>query len=129
LYYFATDFFLLLGVFSVFALDAAKLGWAGAGALAVFVLGILLVRSPQVTLFGTGGYQTGAAIALVGIASLGILMLLRQTAVVSPILWLAALITGLAGAGGVLPYLASAAAGILFGAGFVAAGVRLLRSN
>jgi hypothetical protein len=121
-FYFAIDFLLLLGVFGLYARDAVKTGWLGAAGLTVFVFGILVVRSPQVSFCGTGGYQAGAAIALLGIAALSVAMLRRKLAFAAPLLWLAALAGGLCASADILPGLATALAGLLFGAGFVAAG-------
>jgi len=126
--YFAIDFLLLLGLFGLYAEHAAKIGWFGAAGLAVFVFGILIVRSPHVSFFGAGGYQAGAAIALLGITALGAMMLLQGIARLAPLLWFGALAAGLLGAAGLQAGLATAIAGLLFAAGFVAAGAASLRS-
>ncbi len=126
-FYFMTDFLLLLGVFGLYGENAAKLGLTGAAGLAVFVFGILVVRSPQVSFLGAGGYQTGAAIALLGITLLGAMMLARKTARLAPLLWFAALAAGMSAATGFLAGATAAVAGILFGAGFVAGGISRLR--
>ena len=127
--YFAIDFLLLLGAFGVYGKDAAKLGWIGVAGLALFVFGILVVRSPQVSFFGIHGYQSGAAIALLGVTAIGAMMLARHVARLAPLLWLAALVAGACAATGLMIGLATALAGLFFGAGFVAAGLRLARAT
>jgi hypothetical protein len=127
-FYFVTDFLLLLGVFGLYARNSAKLDLVGAACLSIFVFGILVVRSPHVTLFGAGGYQAGAAIALLGIVGLGTMMLSRGIAHLAPILWFLALAAGLSAAMGFQAGPATAIAGLLFGAGFVAAGAGSLRA-
>jgi hypothetical protein len=126
--YLVTDLLLLLGLFGLYAENAAKLGLLGAAGSAVFVFGILVVRSPHVSFFGLGGYQAGAAIALFGITVLGAMMLARGTRRLAPLLWFSALAAGLWAATGFLAGPATALAGLLFGAGFVAAGVGRLRA-
>jgi hypothetical protein len=126
--YFVTDLFLLVGAIGLYAENARALRWRGATGFALFLLGILLVRSPQVSFFGAGGYQTGAAIALTGICILGLALLLERTALLAPLMWLGALATGIVGSGGIAPLSAVALAGILFGAGFIALGTMRLRA-
>ena len=127
--YFVIDFLLLLGGFGLYEEHGAKLGWTGAAGFAAFVFGILLIRSPQVSFFGAHGYQTGAAVALLGITTTGAMMLVRTIAVLAPLLWFAALAAGLWAATGFLAGPGTALAGLLFGAGFVAAGSTYLRSR
>ena len=77
--------------------------------------------------FGVGGYQLGATVALLGFAAYSIETLVRRNAAPwAPLLWLLALVVGIAGALGYESETATFWAGIAFGAGFVAAGVEML---
>src|SRR3974390_2864235 len=69
LYYLLTDVFLLLGICGVYFGTAKPLGRDGAAGFAIFIAGILLVRS------GIGGYQIAAAVALLGTTILAVSML------------------------------------------------------
>jgi hypothetical protein len=120
----ANDAFLLLGIAGIYLAQADRLGVAGLTGTLVFLLGILLVRSANIV---PGGYVVGATVALVGVALLGLVMLLRGTERIAPVLWLAALAAGIASAAGHAASLI-ALSGILFGLGFAAAGAKLLRA-
>jgi hypothetical protein len=122
--YFVTDVFLLAGIAGVWWRRRPMLGWAAMAGLTVFVLGILAIRVSVFGVLGAGGYQIGAAVALLGLAAYAIETLLRRSAALwAPVLWLASLVCGIAGAAGLAPEVLMIAAGVLFGAGFVAAGV------
>ena len=125
--WFAIDLLLLIGVSGIYLAEANRLTIIGLVAVLVFLFGILLVRSAGVTVLGLGGYQTGAAVALIGISVLALLMLLRRVQIVASLLWLAALATGLASRAGIGATYLVALSGLLFGLGFAAAGVGLLR--
>ncbi len=125
--YFVTDVFLLAGIFGLWRQRRAALGIAGMVGLAVFVAGILTIRISALSVLGAGGYQMGAAVALLGLAIYSVETLLRRHgAPWAPMLWLLALAAGIAGAAGVSPAAMTAVAGVLFGAGFVAAGAESL---
>jgi hypothetical protein len=125
--YFVTDFALLLGIGGVYALTSTRTGLFGAVAFVVFVFGILLVRSPNVSLLGPQGYRTGAAIALFGVASLGAAMLYGSALRIAPHFWFAALSVRLAGAMGLRTDVLILMTGLLFGLGTASAGVETLR--
>jgi hypothetical protein len=125
--YFATDVLLLLGIAGIYWSRRATLGVAGVIGAAIFVFGILLVRLSAFGLLGTNGYQFAAALALVGLVILSIEALLRRTdAGVSAPLWLVAFVFGIVGAFGVMTPVMTVLAGAAFGAGFVAAGFKVL---
>ena len=125
--WFAIDLLLLVGIGGIYLAEANRLGIAGFIAVLIFLFGILLVRSNGVTVLGIGGYQTGAAIALIGVSILALLMLLRRAQIVASLLWLAALVAGLTSRTGFGAGYLIALSGLLFGLGFAAAGVGLLR--
>ena len=124
--YFLTDVFLLAGMAGIYWSRRAKIGIAGTLGAAIFVVGILLVRVAAFGVFGTNGYQLGAATALIGLAILSAETLTRRDgAYVSAGLWLLSLALGIAGALGVMPAALQLLAGVAFGAGFVAAGLEV----
>ena len=123
--YFATDVLLLTGIAGVWVKQRRDLGLTGNISLAVFVVGILMIRASA---FGLLGYQPGAAVALIGMALYSVDALVkRSTPVWAPLLWLLSLAAGIASVAGYQSYAMFALAGVLFGLGFVAAGATLLR--
>lgn len=125
LLYFATDILLLTGIAGVWVKQRRELGLTGNISLAVFVIGILMIRASA---FGVLGYQPGAAVALIGMALYSADTLIkRSTPMWAPLLWLLSLAAGIASVAGYQPFAMFALAGILFGLGFVAAGATLLK--
>jgi hypothetical protein len=123
--YFATDIFLLLGIAAIYLSRRSEIGIAGTLGAAVFTLGIVIVRVAAV--LGMNGYQSGATIALLGLAILsGETLLLRHVGTAPAILWLLSLAFGVAGAIGLASGAMLFGAGIVFGAGFVVAGAEIL---
>jgi hypothetical protein len=113
LLYLVTDVLLLAGATGLWLARRATLGLAGMIGLGVFAIGIVMVR---VSAFGIGAYQTGATVALLGLAVYATETLVtRRGWLWAPLAWLAALAAGLAGS--------SVPAGVLFGIGFIAAGL------
>ena len=124
--YFVTDVLLLAGVAGLWMTRRATIGFAGTAGLAIFVVGILMIRASA---FGAGSYQLGATVALLGLALSSIETLLRRNAaILAPVLWLVSLAAGVAATAGIAPVPMTATAGVAFGAGFVAAGWRVLRA-
>jgi hypothetical protein len=124
--YFVTDVFLLAGVAGLWWQRRGRLGVAGTSGLAVFVVGILMVR---MSAFGIGTYQLGATIALLGLAIYSVETLLRGSAAVwAPCAWLVSLAAGVAATAGLQPLMLTALAGVAFGAGFVVVGAEMLRA-
>jgi hypothetical protein len=122
--YFVTDVLLLAGIAGLWLTRRASLGRAGAAGLAIFVIGILMIRAAA---FGIGNYQLGATIALAGLNAHALETLwMRSAAPWAPILWLVSLACGLTGTAGVAAATMTALAGVAFGAGFVAAGIEVL---
>jgi hypothetical protein len=119
--YVLTDIFLILG-FIGFGMATARLGKAGA---AIGVVGLLLIRIGAAT--GMALYQPGAALALFGAAFIGVDILQRRAkSRLAAVLFIVALVLGLAA---LLPQTAmpaAFAAGIAFGLGFVLEGIALL---
>lgn len=122
LLYLVTDAFLLAGVAGLWVRRRARIGLAGTVGLAVFVAGIAMVRASAL---GVGSYRTGATVALLGLAIYALETLFRG-APWAPAAWLGSLAFGIAGTAGFAPSTMTALAGVLFGLGFVAAGIETL---
>lgn len=123
--YFATDVFLLLGTSGWYFSRASKLGSPGLTGYALSILGICIIRSAG--LFGPRGYVTGAALFLIGLSIMNLLTLFRRDGPrAAPVIWLVSLVFAmLALTSGPL----AAVAGVIFGLGFIAAGVSLWRAE
>jgi hypothetical protein len=123
--YFAIDVFLLLGLVAWYGWRAARLGIAGLAGFVLGVTGILVIRSAS--LFASGGYAIGATLLLTGLVVMNAPALIRRERPLWPaMLWLAALVSGL----GSLVWMPLAlVAGTVFGAGYLAAGIALLRDQ
>ena len=127
LLYLVTDVFLLAGIAGMWWRRRRSLGIAATTGIVVFVGGTLAIRAATLGVLGTAGYQIGATGALLGLAAYSIETLLRRGAAPSaPVLWLVSLVCAMVGVVGVAPPILTIAAGVAFGAGFVAAGVEML---
>jgi hypothetical protein len=121
--YLLTDVLLLLGLTGWYASRADRLGVSGMAGFAITVAGILVIRSAD--LFPGTGYLIGAATLLVGLAIMSAQILLRRNdTIVPPLLWLLSLLS--AALSIALAPLAIVSA-VLFGAGFICAGLHLVR--
>jgi len=119
--YFGTDTMLIFGLCGVYLSRSNRLGLAGLLGFAASITGTVMVRN-----FGSGGYLIGASVTLVGVVLISLTMLAKAAYPRSaPILWIVSLIVGLIG---LLPLGANwglTLAGVIFGLGFVAAGIGL----
>ncbi len=129
LLYFVIDALLIAGLMGLYLERRHVLGWSGIIGFAVAVLGLLIVRSAHVRFFGVGGYAVGAPVALIGTTLLGVSLALHGTQRWAAGLWLASLAIGLAASFGARESWIPLAAGMIFGAGFVAAGFVLLSAR
>jgi hypothetical protein len=120
--YFVTDVMLIFGLCGIYLSRSNRLGLAGLLGFAASIIGILMVRS-----FGPGAYLVGASVTLLGIVVISVAMLARAAFPKSaPIFWIASLIVGMIG---LLPFGINwgvTLAGVIFGGGFIAAGIDLL---
>lgn len=128
LLYLATDISLLAGIAGMWWRRRRSLGPAATTGIVIFAAGTLAIRAAALGVLGTADYQIGATIALLGLAAYSIETLLRRGAAPwAPVLWLVSLACAIVGVVGVAPPILTIAAGVAFGAGFVAAGVEALR--
>jgi hypothetical protein len=114
------------GLFAIYARCAAAIGWIGLLGFAVAVVGFCLIRS-QALLGQT--YALGGALCLFGMAFIGARMPVdRRLPRIAPMLWMAALVIGVAGAFWPMMAWGVFLSGIVFALGFIAAGVPLIRT-
>jgi hypothetical protein len=123
--YFATDVFLLLGTSGWYFSRSQRLGSPGLTGYALSVLGICIIRSAG--LFEPRGYVIGAALFLIGLSVMNLLTLFRRDGPrAAPVIWIVSLVFAmLALTSGPL----AAVAGVIFGLGFIAAGLSLWREQ
>lgn len=127
--YAAIDMLLLLGLFGVYARKAAVLGPVGLIGFVAATCALSLIGGPDADPFGVSTYRVGASILSVAMALFGVVALVRRAMPPwAPICWLASLGAGLASTGADASG-SFMAAGVLFGAGFVAAGLELATSR
>jgi hypothetical protein len=128
--YLVTDVLLLAGIAGVWWRRRQSLGPAAHTGVAIFVVGTLAIRVSALGVLGVAGYQIGAAIALVGLAAYSVETVIRRGAsLCPPVLWLVSLACAIVGALGVAPHILIGAAGVTFGAGFILAGVEVLKAG
>lgn len=128
--YDAIDILLLFGLIGIYLARAAPLGFLGLAAFAVGVAALSFIGGPDADPFGFSTYQEGATVLALAMGALSIAWVSRRQSPIWPALfWFASLIVG-----GILAYLPAPlpnyglpAAGALFGAGFLTAGLDLLR--
>jgi hypothetical protein len=125
--YALTDLLMLVGLAGILLTwrgELERLGYIGVGIAAI---GLTVIRGTGFTSIAMQGYMIGAAIAVIGVAVLGADMLWRRIGnALAPIFWIASFGLAVAGAFGGWAAL-QALAGIAFGAGFVFAGIDVLR--
>lgn len=124
-FYFLIDVLLMLGLVGWYVPRADRLGGFGLTGFVTAAGAILLIRSAG--LLGADTYQAGAALLAVGLAVMSAPALWRQDKpLLAPILWLLCLTGGIAA---LVFRPVAMAAFVLFGLGYIAAGVELLRKR
>lgn len=128
-FYLVIDVLLLFGLMGFYFAHRARLGVFGFIAFVVAESGIAAILGPDGVAFGVDVYATGVLVITIGLTLLSLATLITRAAP----WWIAACWIGstLAGVGGSLTGQAELgffAGGILFGLGFVAAGMAQLRS-
>ena len=126
--YFAIDTLLLFGLMGVYFAHCARLGVLGLAAFAIAETGIASIVGPDTTAFGIDTYQAGVAVISIGLSLLGVVMLIRRAGrPIAPLCWIASTAAGVGGGAIGQADLGFLAGGLLFGLGFIAAGLDLLR--
>ena len=124
-FYFLIDVLLMLGLVGWYVPRADRLGGIGLTGFVTAAGAILLIRSAG--LLGADTYRAGATLLATGLAVMsGAALWRRDKPLLAPILWLLCLTSGIAA----LAFRPVAmAAFVLFGLGYIAAGVELLRER
>jgi hypothetical protein len=124
--YLVVDVFLLAGLLAVYARYAVVVGWIGLVGFLAALIGFCLIRTG--VLFGMETYAVGGGLCLFGAAFIGSRMPADPGFPrLAPMLWMAAVVIGVAGAFWPMVAWGVALAAILFALGFAAAGVALIR--
>jgi hypothetical protein len=119
--------FLVAGLIAIYVRCAVAVGWFGLAGFAAALLGFCAIRTQS--LLGASTYAIGGALCLFGMAFIGARMPVdRRLPRVAPLLWMAALIVGVAGAYWPMMAWGVFLSGVIFASGFIAAGVPLIRS-
>ncbi len=124
------DVLLTLGLIGVYLIRAEKLALLGLASFAAAIAALSFIGGPDSDPYGFSTYEQGAAVLVIALIGLSLAWLRAGERPLSPpVLWFASAV-----AAGVMAWLPSplpehgfAVAGMLFGAGFAAAGLDLLR--
>ncbi len=128
--YAAIDVLLTFGLIGIYLRRAERLGFLGLASFAVAIAALSFIGGPDADPFGFSTYEQGAATLAIAMVGLSLAWLRAgERPLAPPLFWFGSGIA--AGVLGMLPApapdYALMAAGALFGAGFVAAGIPLLR--
>jgi len=118
------DLGLMFGLVAVYIANAEALGMAGLAFFLLALAGVASIVGPDAPAFGIDFYRIGALVFVAGLAGLSVQLLRAGLMRVSAVLWLGTFAASLLTA--VAPQ-AFIAAGLAIGAGYVLAGVELLR--
>jgi hypothetical protein len=118
------DLGLMFGLVTVYVAGAEAVGLAGLGFFFVALAGVASIVGPDAPAFGIDFYRIGALVFVAGLAGLSVQLLRAGLMRASAVLWLVTFAASLATV--VLPQ-AFIVAGLAIGAGYVFAGVELLR--
>lgn len=124
------DILLTLGLIGIYVSRSEKLGFLGLMSFAIAMAALSFIGGPDSDPFGFSTYEQGAATLVIALIGLSIAWLrAKEKPLAPPLCWFgAALAAGVLGMlPAPLPDYAFMVAGILFGAGFVLAGLPLLR--
>lgn len=123
-----TDALLLFGTLGLWIATRRKTEAWGVVGMALAVTGLLLVRASAAQIFGPDSYGVGAGLWGVGQAILAATLLITRAGYrASSVLWLASFLLGLIGARLDLWLDGFGWAGVVFAAGWICAGLTLMR--
>ena len=123
--YAATDLAMLFALIAVGLATARALGRIGFACWAVALAGLASIVGPDPVAFGIDFYQLGAAIFVLALGAMAAMLLARRTMRAASGLWAASAVLALLAAASPLAF---AAAGLLLGLGFIAAGWAMWQS-
>jgi hypothetical protein len=127
--YAGIDVLLLFGLMGIYLARASKLGFLGVASFGVSVAALSFIGGPDADPFGFSTYEQGASALAIGMVGLSIAWVrLGERPLAAPLCWFASVLAvGLLGMlPAPVPSYGFMAAGVLFGAGFVSAGVDLV---
>jgi hypothetical protein len=124
--YAVIDLGLMFGLVAVYLAAAEAVGIAGLGFFLVALAGVASIVGPDAPAFGIDFYRLGALVFVAGLAGLSVQLLRCALLRTSAALWLATLAASLAMT--VIPQ-AFVVAGLAIGAGYLFAGVELIRAR
>jgi drug/metabolite transporter (DMT)-like permease len=128
--YFITDLLLIVGLCGIYFPRRKTLGVAGLLGFAASIAGLFIVRTSGLNGLGSNSYLIGATVTLIGVVAMGTVMLVRKAfPKLGPALWIASFVVGLIGLLSPKLSWAVALAGVIFGIGFIAAGINLFREE
>jgi hypothetical protein len=121
------DVLLLFGFMGIYLAHRAALGWLGLVAFVLAETGIGSIIGPDTVAFGVDTYQAGVVAISIGLALFATVMLVRRSgSAAAAICWILSLAVGVGGGFVGQGAFGFFLGGILFGLGFVAAGISLL---
>lgn len=129
--YTAIDVLLLLGLIGIYLDRADKLGFLGVASFGIAVASLSFIGGPDADPFGFSTYEQGAAALAIAMVGLSIAWVRAgERPLIAPICWfLSVLAVGVFNMIPALTQYGLMAAGVLFGAGFCAAGVTLIQKR
>ena len=119
------DLGLMFGLVAIYLASAEAVGMIGLALFLAALAGVASIVGPDAPAFGIDFYRIGALVFVAGLAGLSVQLLRAGLMRMSAALWLATLAASLATF--VVPQ-SFVAAGLAIGAGYVLAGIELLRS-
>jgi hypothetical protein len=120
------DLCLLFGLMGVYLAFAEALGAIGFFLFVAATAGLASIVGPDAQMFGVDFYRAGALVFIVALAGFSVQLLRKKTITASATMWILALAFSLASPLAPAPF-AFMGAGILLGAGYVFAGLTILR--
>lgn len=129
LVYVAIDLLLMIGMLGVWSASQARASVLGLIGFVLGLLAVMLVRTSSAKIFGEASYMIASSLWSIGMVVWAIDLLRAKAFRVSAGLWIAALVIGLVGVAlkdhGPVAHVAK----ISFIAGFVCAGIHLIRTR
>lgn len=128
IFYLGTDLTLLFGLMGIYLVRHRDLSIIALAGFGIAVSGFALITGPDGQPFGIDIYSTGVIIIMIGLTLLSVDLLRTRTgAHLAAATWLLSFVIGAAGPPFGYDAESFMIAGILFGAGFVLAGIDLIR--
>lgn len=126
-FYAIIDVFLLFGLFAMFSRLASRPQHLATAGLVIAIIGQASIIGPDTEMFGVDFYLAGTTVLLVGLGLTSAAMMRAGAMRSAALYWLGCIVLALAAAI-VGSSILAAAAGIVFGMGFIVAGRALLRT-